>query len=319
VSSGTVLHVCVSTRKAAVKEAVPHAVLRAGYGIEGDAHAGAAHRQLSLLDAADIEALRAAGRELEPGAFGENFVTGGLNLEELGVGTRLRIGSAEIEVTQVGKNCRDRCAIYYHSGECIMHRVGVFARVVRGGDVEPGARIEVIDIVSRETIQVAVLTVSDRCAEGLAEDTAGPAASELLMRELGSRVSWAGVVPDETETISTTLTDLLGRGFDLIVTVGGTGCGPRDVTPEATRSVIEREVPGLAEAMRTASARITPHALLQRGVAGIAGATLVLNLPGSKKAAVENLAVILPALPHAVGLLRGEDVQHSTEAPVERS
>ena len=143
-------------------------------------------------------------------------------------------------------------------------------------------------------------------AAGRAEDASGPAVARALTERLGARVSWTGIVPDEQDTIADTLRDIAERGFDLAVTTGGTGCGPRDVTPEATRAVITREVPGLAEAMRTESAKTTPHALLQRGLCGIAGGTLIINLPGSPRAAVENLTVILPTLPHAVNLLRGQ-------------
>ena len=168
--------------------------------------------------------------------------------------------------------------------------------------------------VPRSVIQAAVLTVSDRCSAGTAKDTAGPAVADSFRQELRANVVWTGTVPDDQERISRTLKDLAKRGLDLLVTVGGTGCGPRDVTPEATRAVIDREVPGLGEAMRSASARITPHALLQRGVCGVCGSTLIVNVPGSRKAAVENLTVILPALPHAVQLLRGDTAHPETDA-----
>ncbi|MFH1417891.1 MAG: molybdopterin-binding protein [Planctomycetota bacterium] len=303
--SGTILQVCVSRRKGTVKEAVREAVLREDHGLEGDAHAGDWHRQVSLLSHVDIKTMRAKGLDLEPGAFGENFVIDGLNLDELGIGTRLRSGPVELEITQIGKVCHDRCAIYHRTGDCIMPRAGMFARVLRGGSVKCGSSIEVLSEVSRGTPQAAVVTVSDSRAAGEAEDTAGPAAAALIERELGAHVAWRGVVPDEADAIAAALEDLAARGLDLVATVGGTGCGPRDVTPEATRRVIEREAPGLAEAMRSASARTTPHALLQRGVCGIRGATLILNLPGSPRGATENLAVVLPALPHAVRLLRG--------------
>jgi molybdenum cofactor synthesis domain-containing protein len=154
-------------------------------------------------------------------------------------------------------------------------------------------------------IEAAVVTVSDRCAAGTGADTSGPAVAEMLRGRLGARVARESVVPDESRTISDTLKELASADLDLIVTVGGTGCGPRDVTPEATLAVLTREVPGLAEAMRAESARITPHAMLQRGVCGIRGRTLIVNLPGSLKGATENLGVIMPALPHAVELLRG--------------
>jgi cyclic pyranopterin phosphate synthase len=155
-------------------------------------------------------------------------------------------------------------------------------------------------------IRAAVITVSDRCFAGLAQDTSGPAVIELIQRELGAAVSWSGIIPDESEQISAKIVELAAREVDLIVTVGGTGCGPRDVTPEATRAVITREAPGLAEAMRAASAQVTDKALLQRGVCGIRESSLIINLPGSPRGAVENLSVILPTIAHAVALLRGQ-------------
>ncbi len=303
--SGTLLHICVSKVKGTVKEAVQEAILREDHGLEGDAHAGTWHRQVSLLSHADIESMRAKGLDLEPGAFGENFVVEGLNLDQLGIGTRLRIDPVELEITQIGKVCHNRCEVYHRTGDCIMPRAGMFARVLQGGNVKCGAAIEVLSEVSRNALQAAVMTVSDSRAAGSAEDTAGPAVVDLIERELGAHVAWRGVVPDETDLIVAGLKGLSERGLDLILTAGGTGCGLRDVTPEATRSVIERETSGLAEAMRSASARTTPHAMLQRGVCGIRGTTLILNLPGSLRGSTENLTVVLPVLPHAVQLLRG--------------
>jgi molybdopterin adenylyltransferase len=155
-------------------------------------------------------------------------------------------------------------------------------------------------------IRVGVLTVSDRSARGEREDLGGPAVAEAVQARLpGALVSERGVVPDLRAEISARLAHWADAvGLDLILTTGGTGFAPRDVTPEATRDVIERETPGLAEAMRAASLCITPHAMLSRGVAGIRGRTLIVNLPGSPKGAVENLGTIAPVLPHAIELLR---------------
>ncbi len=304
-NQGKILHVCISPRKGTVKSPVPRAELQENYGLRDDAHAGPWHRQVSLLDDADIETMRAKGLALQPGAFGENLVTGGLDLGQLGIGTRLRVDQAELEITQIGKVCHSRCAIYFRTGDCIMPRDGIFARVLGGGGVGPGSEIEVVELVPRDVIQAGVLTVSDRCAAGTMEDGSGPAVAEMLAGRLGARVAWTGLLADDREAICETLKDVAGRSIDLLITVGGTGLGPRDVTPEATLAVITREAPGLVEAMRAASIRITPHALLQRGVCGVCGSTLIVNLPGSRAGAVENLNVILPALPHAVQLLRG--------------
>jgi molybdenum cofactor synthesis domain-containing protein len=186
-----------------------------------------------------------------------------------------------------------------------MPREGVFARVLKGGTLTPGLSVEILHAVPRSVVQAAVVTVSDRCTAGLSEDTSGPAVARKLEDGLAAHIAFRRSVEDDVETISALLRKLCDRSYDLICTVGGTGLGPRDVTPEATRAVIQREATGLAEAMRTASLRSTPHAMLQRGVCGVLRSTLIVNLPGSPKGAIENLEVILEVLPHAVQLLRG--------------
>ena len=307
---GSVIAVCIAPSKGEQKRAVERAVLVAGHGLEGDAHAGPWHRQVSLLSESDIDDMRDRGLELEPGDFGENLVVEDCGLERLGIGSRLSVADAELEITQIGKACHTRCAIYAQTGDCIMPRNGVFASVVRGGEVRPGESIRVLREVSRSVIQVAVVTVSDSASAGAARDTAGPAIAELIEGGLGGHVATTMIVPDEQDEIAGRLVDLSDRGLDMVVTTGGTGCAERDRTPEATRSVIHREVPGLAEAMRAASAVITPNAWLQRGVCGIRGASLIVNLPGSRRAATENLTVILPVLEHALDLLRGHTHHH---------
>lgn len=155
-------------------------------------------------------------------------------------------------------------------------------------------------------MRVGILTISDRAARGEYVDLSGPALREVVEKYFDEEVELAAIVPDELRKISATLRKWCDReDLDLILTTGGTGFAPRDVTPEATRAVIEREAPGLAHAMIAASMKQTPHAMLTRMVAGIRGSTLIVNLPGSPSAATENLQVILPTLPHAIELLRG--------------
>ena len=162
------------------------------------------------------------------------------------------------------------------------------------------------------TIRVGILTLSDRSARGEREDASGPALALRVEKEGWSAVRKL-ILPDDESAIRETLASWADAGdLDLILTTGGSGFAPRDVTPEATRAVIEREAPGLAEAMRAASLKITPHAMLSRVVAGIRKRTIIINLPGSPKGAVENLEVIIPVLPHAVQLLREDPESEKT-------
>jgi len=153
------------------------------------------------------------------------------------------------------------------------------------------------------TIRFGILTLSDRSARGQRDDVSGPALARLIEAENWT-VARQSLLPDDESAIRAALSEWADSGeLDVILTTGGTGFAPRDITPEATRAVIDREAPGLAEAMRAASLKITPHAMLSRVVTGIRKKTLIINLPGSPKGAVENLQVVLPVLSHAIQLL----------------
>jgi molybdenum cofactor synthesis domain-containing protein len=153
-------------------------------------------------------------------------------------------------------------------------------------------------------MKIGILTVSDKGARGEREDRSGPAIREI-MEGIGAEIVHAKIVPDEQDEIRAALIDWSDEGLDLILTTGGTGFSPRDWTPEATKAVIDRETPGIPEAMRRAGMEKTPTAMLSRAAAGIRKSTLIVNLPGSEKAVRESLAAILPALPHGVEILMG--------------
>jgi len=151
----------------------------------------------------------------------------------------------------------------------------------------------------------AVLTISDRCSRGEMTDTAGPAVVALLRRQWPEAEIRTGILPDDEDLIATTLNQLCRGDAALVLTAGGTGLGPRDRTPEATRRVIDREAPGLAEAMRVQGAASNQYAWLSRGVAGLKGSAIIVNLPGSKRGAEESLAIILPLLKHGIEVAAG--------------
>lgn len=155
-------------------------------------------------------------------------------------------------------------------------------------------------------IRAVVITASDACASGEREDTSGAALVELLS-ELGAHVVQTKILSDDLEPLVQTLRDFAARDdVNLIITTGGTGLGPRDNTPEATQRVVEREAPGIAEAIRAESLKVTPMAMLSRGVCGVCSGALIVNLPGSPKAVKESFSVIAPVLPHALDLIAGK-------------
>jgi molybdenum cofactor synthesis domain-containing protein len=306
---GRVEALCTSTAKGVRKQVVSEVHFAVDTGVVGDAHVGTWHRQVSLLAAEDVTAFqRRGGLQLAPGAFAENLLVSGIDLNALGLGSRLRIGEQVLlTITQRGKTCHNRCAIYHQTGDCIMPRLGLFARVVASGRVAVNDPVRVETHVPRALAQAVVITASDRCSRGETEDTAGPAVADLLRSDGHFHLYATEIHPDDRETLATRLRHYSdGHSIDLVIIAGGTGFAPRDVTPEAVRDVVDRLTPGLDEAMRAASLAQTPFAVLSRAVSGIRRSTLIVSLPGSRKAAVENLSTILPALPHAIDKLRGD-------------
>ncbi len=302
---GKIIAICTSDVRGVQKQPRDTAWLDKDWGIRGDAHAGHWHRQVSLLAAEEIAAFNEKGAGVQPGAFGENLVVEGIDLRRLPVGTLLQSGDVLLELTQIGKECHNHCAIYQKMGDCIMPREGVFARVIQGGKIAVGDEISVQPRTAPFPFQAAVITLSDRCAAGKREDKSGPVVAKRLT-EAGYVVAEQLLLADEREPLERNLIRLCDqRQLDLILTTGGTGFAPRDITPEATRAVAERDAPGIVEAIRAASLRITPRAMLSRAVSVIRGKTLIINLPGSPKACMESMDVFLDQLPHALELLRG--------------
>ena len=302
---GRVRAICISKERGTEKQAVPEGHFLVDFGIQGDAHAGNWHRQVSLLSYDKVEAFNQRGADVSDGAFGENLVVEDIDFASLPVGTRLCAGTAQLEMTQIGKECHSHCAIYKRMGECIMPREGVFARVIQEGIIRPGDDMTAIAPQEDRPFQAAVITLSDKGARGERKDESGPAAVQLL-QEAGYQVAETLLIADEPEVLKKHLIRLAdSRQVDLIITSGGTGFSLRDQTPEATLAVADRNAPGIAEAIRAQSMTITNRAMLSRGVSVIRGKTLIINLPGSPKAVKESLGFILESLGHGLAVLRG--------------
>ena len=265
---GIVRAVCISPEKGTEKRPVPEAFFKKDFGIEGDAHAGKWHRQVSLLSYDKVEAFNALGAQVQDGDFGENILVEGIDLKSLPVGSILRAGTVVMRMTQIGKECHTSCAIRMRVGDCIMPREGVFAEVLEEGMIRPGDVLTAQLPDPERPFTAAVITLSD------------------LLKQALIRLA------DQ-------------RQADLILTSGGTGFSMRDQTPEATMEVADRNAPGIAEYIRMRSAEITDRAMLSRGVSVIRGGTLIVNLPGSPKAVKESLGFILNALDHGLRILRG--------------
>ncbi len=299
---GTVIAICISDARGTPKREMAAARLVPNHGIDGDAHAGDWHRQVSLLSYDKIRRFNEAGGDVGNGDFGENIIIDKIDLAALPVGTKLRIGDALLEVTQIGKECHQHCQIFHRVGDCIMPREGIFARVLEEGVIAAGAVVEVLPL---ERYRVAIITASDKGSRGERVDESGPALEKMLTGA-GYRVVRREIVPDDHLLLAETMRNLCDNGeADLVLTTGGTGFSPRDCTPEATLDIAERLAPGLAEAMRLRSLEKTDRAMLSRGVAVIRGGTLIINLPGSPRGATENLAVVLPVLGHGLDILTG--------------
>ena len=303
---GKILAICTSPRRGTVKPAVPSAVLTPEWGIVGDAHGGNWHRQVSMLSAEKIEAFRKKVW-VDYGAFGENLVVEGFDFRTFPVTSRFAIGDVVLEMTQIGKECHNDCVIKQQTGECIMPREGVFARVIAGGEIRVGDEVTLLPLPENPPLRAAVITLSDKGSRGEREDKSGPLIVKMLAAA-GYKVEETLLLPDEAAALKAHLIRLAdGRQVNLILTTGGTGFSPRDITPEATLAVADRNAPGIAEAMRYHSLSITPRGMLSRAASVLRGKTLIVNLPGSPKAVQENLEYILPSLEHGLRIAAGLD------------
>jgi molybdenum cofactor synthesis domain-containing protein len=300
----------ISTMKGTGKRPVPEIVLNET-GIEGDAHGGAWHRQVSLLAQESVDQCSIqSGQEIKPGEFAENITTRGFDLKNVAVLDRIKSGDAEMEVTQIGKRCRgDGCAIFQLMGDCIMPKEGIFCRVIRGGIIRTGDELQFVP----RPLKILVITLSDRASRQDYQDRSGPEILGIL-DEFFQGKRWhpqvsSLLIPDDRDALTKALEGATKDGADVIITTGGTGVGPRDITPDVVIPMCSRIIPGIMEHVRTKYGQDKPNALLSRSVAGLIGNnSLIFVLPGSVRAVREYMSEILKVMEHAIYMVHGLDL-----------
>ena len=304
----TVVSVNISEKKGTIKVPVPEIELN-HLGIARDAHAGDWHRQISLLADESVQRFtHAAGRKINYGEFAENITTKGLELVNTHPLDRLTIGGVELEITQIGKECHgSSCAIFREVGNCVMPKEGIFARVLKNGIVKAGDNV----IYSPRVYRVLVITLSDRASRGEYSDRSGPKIEQLLSAFFETE-NWQFVIerkliPDDADSLKALLNQAGEDQIDIVITTGGTGIGPRDITPDVVKPFMDKEIPGIMELIRFKYGSLKPNALLSRAIAGVMKSTLVYTLPGSVKAVDEYMTEIIPTLRHSIYMLHNLD------------
>lgn len=296
--------ISVSDKKGIKKSNVESAKVLDNYGIEGDAHAGNWHRQISFLARESIDKMVKLGLNVKSGDFAENITTEGIDLCKLQTGSRLLINDIEFIISQKGKICHHRCAIYYQAGDCIMPKEGIFATVKGSGVIKVGDKIE---ILPKKGFTAAVITLSDKGSKGEREDITGRDIIDFLSKNFELSFVRYEMIPDEKIILENMLVDFADmQEFELIITNGSTGISPRDIAPDVTEKLIHKRLPGFEEAMRMESFKKTKHAIVSRAVCGTRNNSLIINLPGSPKGAIENLEVIYEAFSHTIKKLQGD-------------
>jgi len=304
-----ILSVNISEQKGTIKKAVDSIELTPS-GVTNDAHAGKWHRQVSLLGRESIVKFEEkANRSINFGEFAENITTEGMLLYQAHPLDILKNDTITLEITQIGKHCHgDGCAIYREVGNCVMPKEGIFARVLNGGSMKAGDVLEYYPKIYK----ALVVTLSDRASAGEYEDRSGIRIKELLEKhatETGIMIAINHVIiPDDAGLLTFHLQQAGEEHVDFIFTTGGTGIGPRDITPETVKPLLDKEIPGIMEMIRLKYGAEKQNALLSRSVAGLMGSSLVYTLPGSVKAVNEYMEEILKTLNHLVYMQYGLDV-----------
>ena len=306
-----VMSVNISSEKGTIKTPVSSVELTST-GIEGDAHAGKWHRQISLLGLESIEKFeKETGKKINCGEFAENITTTGMHLYEARPLDRFIIGKAELEVTQIGKECHgSNCTIFKEAGNCIMPKEGIFCRVVKHGSIKANDEV----IYQPRVITVKVITLSDRASSGFYTDRSGPMVIEIMEAYFAS-ISYPvkiehSIIGDDKDYLHNMLLKCRDQKIDVVITTGGTGISPRDITPDTVKMLLDKEIPGIMEFIRIKCGQKNDSALLSRSIAGVMGHSLVFALPGSVQAVKEYLEEITKGLKHMIFMINQIDSHH---------
>ncbi|MCX7861642.1 MAG: molybdopterin-binding protein [Bacteroidales bacterium] len=303
-----VVSINISTEKGTIKQPISKAKLT-NKGIEGDAHAGLWHRQVSLLGIESIKRFEAIlKRNILPGEFAENITTEGLELMECQPLDTFSSCQVELMVTQIGKSCHgDGCSIFQQVGKCVMPKEGIFAKVRREGILKTGDSF----VYHPKVFKIAVITLSDRASSGEYNDLSGEIIKQKITEHFTTKKrlykTYYHLIPDNSELLKNLIVKAIEEKIDYIFTSGGTGISPKDITIETIKPLIDKEIPGIMEYIRIKYGQQKPQALLSRSIAGIAQNSCIFTLPGSTRATEEYMSEILPQLEHITYMLYGID------------
>lgn len=302
-----VVSVNVSQKKGTTKTPVDVIEINEN-GIIGDAHAGPWHRQISLLGTESIaKGSVIARRKLSPGLFAENITTEGFPLYKMNCLDLLKSDTVTLQVTQIGKKCHSGCDIFKEIGDCVMPKEGIFARVLSCGTLKDGDEL----VYYPKVYRAMLITLSDRASKSIYPDKSGELLRQILSdfyRELNRQISFtSNLIHDDENLLKECILEASSEGYDFIFTTGGTGIGPRDITPDVVKRLLDKEIPGIMEFIRMKYGAQFPSALISRSIAGTIGNSLIFTLPGSPKAVKEYMDEIVKSLDHCVRMINSID------------
>jgi molybdopterin adenylyltransferase len=312
----TIGSINISEKKGVAKTPVKNAHLVKGLGIKEDAHKGMKNREVSLLAREEIDAFwnmkstksdEQSFEKLPNGSFGENITTKDIDLSKVKLLDYIQIGNSLLQISKIGKQCHDRCHIYHTVGDCIMPKKGIFAKVLKGGVIHEGQKAKWIP----KKYKITIITLSDRASKNEYEDKSGESICEKLKEYFSTQEREVEIkkiiIPDSKWRLFLTLLKETNNN-DIIITTGGTGIGPRDITIEIMQKWIKKELPGITEYIRTKYGQSNKNALISRSIIGVRNKTLLMSFPGSVKAVNEYLSEITPMFNHIFRMLYDLDM-----------